>query len=68
MPKIVEMGSGRIKIEISIEIWKSKYFMIILPLYKEVKILIFNFFFIPPFNNENIIQLKTADKSITFTN
>ncbi|KAK9500614.1 hypothetical protein O3M35_001849 [Rhynocoris fuscipes] len=39
MPKIVNMGSGRLKTDISVEIWKSKIFMItILPLYKEVKI------------------------------
>ncbi|KAK9512667.1 hypothetical protein O3M35_001041 [Rhynocoris fuscipes] len=38
MPKIVKIGSGRLKTDISVEIWKSKIFMItILPLYKEVK-------------------------------
>ncbi|KAK9509784.1 hypothetical protein O3M35_007021 [Rhynocoris fuscipes] len=41
MPKIVKMGSGRLKTDISVEIWKSKIFMItILPLYKEVKKLV----------------------------
>ncbi|KAK9506107.1 hypothetical protein O3M35_008103 [Rhynocoris fuscipes] len=33
MPKIVKMGSGRLKTDISVEIWKSNFFMItILPL------------------------------------
>ncbi|KAK9499501.1 hypothetical protein O3M35_002530 [Rhynocoris fuscipes] len=44
MSKIVKMGSGRVKTDISVEIWKSKIFMItILPLYKEVKI-VYTFF------------------------
>ncbi|KAK9506173.1 hypothetical protein O3M35_008154 [Rhynocoris fuscipes] len=36
LPKIVKMGSWRLKTDISVEIWKSNFFMItILPLYKE---------------------------------
>ncbi|KAK9507682.1 hypothetical protein O3M35_007483 [Rhynocoris fuscipes] len=38
MPKIVKMSSGRLKTDISGEIWKSNFFKItILPLFKEVK-------------------------------
>ncbi|KAK9509928.1 hypothetical protein O3M35_004815 [Rhynocoris fuscipes] len=37
MKKIVKMGSGLVKTVISVEIRKSKFFMItILPLYREV--------------------------------